>query len=128
MSVIDDLKFDKDGLVPAIVQDSETGEVLMMAYMNREAFELTVRTGRTHFYSRSRKKLWSKGETSGNTQSVVEVCTDCDSDTILIKVLQKGAACHEGYKSCFFKRLEDGAKWKIVGERMFDPEKVYGKK
>ncbi|MBI5118069.1 phosphoribosyl-AMP cyclohydrolase [Candidatus Poribacteria bacterium] len=128
MSAGDAIKFDKSGLVPAIVQDSETGEVLMMAYMNREAFELTARTGRTHFYSRSRRELWSKGETSGNIQSVVEVCADCDNDTILIKVRQKGAACHEGYKSCFFKKLENGSEWKITGERMFDPEEVYGKK
>jgi phosphoribosyl-ATP pyrophosphohydrolase/phosphoribosyl-AMP cyclohydrolase len=128
MSVVDTLKFDKSGLVPAIVQDSETGEVLMMAYMDREAFELTVKSGRTHFYSRSRQKLWAKGETSGNIQSVVEICADCDSDTVLIRVRQNGAACHEGYKSCFFKKLENGSEWKVTGERLFDPEKVYGKK
>lgn len=128
MKILDDIKFDKNGLVPAIVQESETGEVLMMAYMNREAIELTLKTGRTHFYSRSRKRLWSKGETSGNIQSVDELFTDCDRDTILIMVRQKGAACHEGYKSCFYRKLEKGSEWKTIGSPMFDPKKVYGKK
>jgi phosphoribosyl-AMP cyclohydrolase len=128
MKILDDIKFDKNGLVPAIVQESETGEVLMLAYMNREAIELTLRTGRTHFYSRSRKELWTKGEISGNIQSVDEVFTDCDCDTILIRVRQKGAACHEGYRSCFYRKLEDGSAWKIIGSPMFDPKKVYGKK
>ena len=127
MNVLDDLKFDGNGLVPAIVQDSETGEVLMMAYMNREAVMETIRTGRTHFYSRSRKKLWCKGETSGNVQSVEEIRTDCDCDTILVKVRQKGAACHEGYRSCFYRKLENGSSWKIIGSPLFDPEEVYGK-
>jgi len=128
MKALDDLKFDKNGLVPAIVQESNTGEILMLAYMNREALELTLRSGTTHFYSRSRKKLWRKGETSGNTQSVEEIFTDCDCDTVLIKVRQTGAACHEGYRSCFYRRLEKGSGWEIIGARMFDPQKVYGKK
>ena len=128
MNVLDDLNFDGNGLVPAIVQDSETGEVLMMAYMNREAIMETIRTRRTHFYSRSRKKLWCKGETSGNVQSVAEIRTDCDRDTILVKVRQKGGACHEGYRSCFYRKLENGSSWKIIGSPLFDPEKVYGKK
>ncbi len=128
MKALDDLKFDKNGLVPAIVQESDTGEILMLAYMNREALELTLKSGKTHFYSRSRKKLWRKGETSGNVQSVEEILTDCDCDTILIKVKQTGAACHEGYRSCFYRKLEKGSGWKTMATRMFDPEKVYGKK
>ena len=128
MNILDTIKFDTHGLVPAIVQDSETGEVLMMAYMNREALELTVTSGATHFYSRSRKKLWRKGETSGHVQSVEEVRTDCDADVILVKVRQKGAACHEGYRSCFFRKTEDGSAWEITSEPLFDPEKVYGKR
>ncbi len=128
MNILDTIKFDTHGLVPAIVQDSETGEVLMMAYMNREALELTVTSGTTHFYSRSRKKLWRKGETSGHVQSVEEVRTDCDADVILVKVRQKGAACHEGYRSCFFRKTEDGSAWEITSEPLFDPEKVYGKR
>ena len=128
MSILDDIKFDDTGLVPAIVQDSETGDVLMMAYMNREAVSETIRTGKSHFYSRSRKKLWCKGETSGNTQSVVEIRTDCDQDTILVKVRQKGAACHKGYRSCFYRKLENGSSWTITSSPLFDPEEVYGKK
>jgi phosphoribosyl-ATP pyrophosphohydrolase/phosphoribosyl-AMP cyclohydrolase len=128
MKVLDSLKFDRNGLLPAIVQESDTGEVLMMAYMNREALELTLRSGQTHFYSRSRKKLWHKGETSGNVQSVEGVFADCDCDTILIKVKQTGAACHEGYRSCFYRKLGKHSGWEIVGSPMFDPEKIYGKK
>ena len=128
MNILDDLTFDENGLVPAIVQDNETGEVLMMAYMNREAVVETIRTGTSHFYSRSRKKLWRKGETSGNVQAVAEIRIDCDGDTILVKVGQKGAACHKGYRSCFYRKLEDGASWKIMSSRLFDPEEVYGKK
>lgn len=115
------------GLVPAIAQDHQTGEVLMMAWMNREAFEETVRTRRAVYFSRSRNKLWRKGEESGNVQEVKEICIDCDNDTILLKVHQiGGAACHEGYKSCFFRRL-DGEELTVVGERVFDPKQVYKK-
>ena len=128
MKILDTMKFDADGLLPAIVQDSETDEVLMLAYMNREALELTVSSGNTHFYSRSRKKLWRKGETSGHVQIVEDVRTDCDADTILVKVRQEGAACHEGYRSCFFRRTEDGSKWEITDQKLFDPDEVYGKK
>ena len=128
MNVLDDIKFDDNGLVPAIVQDSETDEVLMMAYMNREAVTETIRTGVSHYYSRSRKKLWRKGETSGNVQSVVEIRADCDGDTILVRVRQKGAACHKGYMSCFYRKLENGSSWKITSAPLFDPEEVYGKK
>ena len=128
MKVLDTIKYNADGLVPAIVQESETGEVLMFAYMNREALELTIRTGKGHYYSRSRKKLWLKGETSGNVQAIEDVRTDCDADTILVKVRQKGAACHKGYRSCFFRKTDDGSEWETTGEPLFDPEKVYGKK
>ena len=122
------LDFDKaGGLVPAIAQDADTGEVLMLAWMNREAFEETVRTRRAVYFSRSRNKLWRKGEESGNVQELVDVFVDCDADTVLLKVRQVGgAACHEGYKSCFFRRL-DGDELTVVGERVFDPKKVYGR-
>jgi len=122
------LDFDKaGGLVPAIAQDADTGEVLMLAWMNREAFDETVRTRRGVYFSRSRNKLWRKGEESGNVQEVVGIYIDCDADTVLLKVKQiGGAACHEGYKSCFFRRLDDN-ELVIVGERIFDPKKVYGK-
>jgi phosphoribosyl-AMP cyclohydrolase len=122
------LDFDKaGGLVPAIAQDADTGEVLMLAWMNREAFEETVRTNRAVYFSRSRNKLWRKGEESGNVQEVVGVFVDCDADTVLLKVRQiGGAACHEGYKSCFFRKLESG-ELHVIGERIFDPQKVYGK-
>lgn len=123
------IDFDKSGgLVPAIAQDAATGEVLMLAWMNRDAYEETVRTGRAVYFSRSRNKLWRKGEESGNVQEVREICIDCDADTILLKVNQiGGAACHEGYKSCFFRRV-DQDKITVVGERVFDPKQVYGKK
>src|SRR5262249_54002836 len=122
------IDFDKSGgLVPAIAQDADTGEVLMLAWMNREAFEETVRTRRAVYFSRSRNKLWRKGEESGNVQEVREIAIDCDADTILLKVHQiGGAACHEGYKSCFFRKLE-GDKLQVVGERVFDPKQVYKK-
>jgi phosphoribosyl-AMP cyclohydrolase len=117
----------KDGLVPAIAQDADTGVVLMMAWMNREAFEETLRTGRAVYFSRSRNKLWRKGEESGNVQEVRQVYVDCDNDTILLKVHQiGGAACHEGYQSCFFRRVE-GKELKVVAERVFDPKQVYQK-
>ena len=128
MKILDDIKFDQNGLVPAVVQDAETGDVLMFAYMNREALELTVSSGKAHYYSRSRKKLWLKGETSGHVQSVEEVRADCDADTILVKVRQKGAACHEGYRSCFFRKTENGSEWEVIGSPLFDPEEIYGKK
>ena len=117
-----------DGLIPAIAQDAATGDVLMMAYMNAESYAETLRTGRAVYYSRSRKKLWRKGEESGNVQLVTSVFLDCDADTILLKVDQLGgAACHEGYKSCFFREVTASG-LKVVGERVFDPAAVYGKK
>src|SRR5436309_1183904 len=120
--------FDKGGgLVPVIAQDAVTGQVLMLAWMNREAFDETVRTGRAVYFSRSRDRLWRKGEESGHVQQVREILIDCDADTILLKVEQVGgAACHEGYRSCFFRRLE-GDQVRVIGERVFDPKTVYGK-
>lgn len=121
------IDFDKaGGLIPAIAQDADTGEVLMLAWMNREAYEETVRSGRAVYFSRSRKKLWRKGEESGHIQEVIGIFIDCDADTLLLKVRQVGgAACHEGYKSCFFRKLDDG-ELTIVGNRIFDPKSVYG--
>lgn len=117
-----------NGLLPVIAQDADTGDVLMLAYMNAEAWERTRTTGVATYFSRSRNKLWLKGETSGHTQEVVEIRIDCDLDTILLKVRQRGgAACHEGYRSCFFRRLSDGD-WRVDGERVFDPTAVYGDK
>lgn len=113
-----------DGLLPAIAQDAETGEVLMLAYMNAEAFEETVRTGRAVYWSRSRGRLWRKGEESGHVQQVKRIQVDCDADTILLQVTQRGAACHEGYRSCFFREITQGGV-KIVGERLVDPKEVY---
>jgi phosphoribosyl-AMP cyclohydrolase len=123
------IDFDKHGgLIPAIAQDADSGQVLMLAWMNREAFEETVRTRRACYFSRSRKKLWRKGEESGHVQEVREVCIDCDADTILLKVKQIGdAACHEGFVSCFFRKVE-GDELTVIGERIFDPKEVYGKK
>jgi phosphoribosyl-AMP cyclohydrolase len=115
------------GLVPAIAQDAATGQVLMMAWMNQESFDETVRTGRAVYWSRSRGKIWRKGEESGHAQEVHEILVDCDADTILLKVNQiGGAACHEGYASCFFRKLEDG-ELKIIATRLFDPQQVYQK-
>jgi phosphoribosyl-AMP cyclohydrolase len=122
------IDFDKTGgLVPAIAQDADTGQVLMLAWMNREAYEETLRTGRACYFSRSRGRLWRKGEESGHVQEVREVFIDCDADTILLKVRQVGdAACHEGYRSCFFRQVE-GEAVRVVGERVFDPRQVYKK-
>ena len=115
------------GLLPAIAQDAETGEVLMMAYMNQESYDETVATGRAVYFSRSRNKLWRKGEESGNVQHVREVYIDCDADTILLKVEQTGgAACHAGYKSCFYRQVTPKG-LRVVGSRVFDPDEVYKK-
>ncbi len=127
MSALDELKYDANGLIPTIVQDDETGEVLMMAYMNNASLARTIETGKTHFWSRSRQKYWMKGESSGHVQEVVAIFTDCDADTVLIRARQHGAACHEGYHNCFYRKLEGDA-WTVVAEKMFDPEQVYGKK
>jgi len=116
-----------DGLITVVVQDDETSEVLMLAYADRVALEKTLETGLAHYYSTSRKKLWLKGESSGNTQSVKKVMVDCDGDAVIYSVEQKTAACHKGYRSCFYKKVE-GDELVTVGERLFDPEEVYGKK
>jgi len=120
------LKFNEQGLIPAIIQDYKTGEVLMMAYMNEDALRRTVKTGKVHFYSRSRKKLWLKGETSGHLQLVKEIRFDCDEDALLIKVRQLGGACHTGYRSCFYRKIE-GKSVKVVGKKVFEPKDVYAK-
>jgi len=122
------IDFDKSGgLVPAVAQDAATGAVLMLAWMNREAYEETLRTGRACYFSRSRGRLWRKGEESGHVQEVKEVFVDCDADTVLLKVNQiGGAACHEGYKSCFFRKVE-GAELHVIAEKIFDPKAVYKK-
>jgi phosphoribosyl-AMP cyclohydrolase len=125
---LDGLKLDADGLIPAIIQDAHTKQVLMMAWMNREALSKTVETGKTHFYSRSRRKLWLKGESSGHVQTVHSIAKDCDQDVLLIEVDQVGAACHEGFASCFFRTLDrHSGQWETQGERVFDPAKVYQK-
>ena len=115
------------GLLPAIAQDWKTGDVLMLAYINEEAWNETLKTGTATYWTRSRQKLWRKGEESGNVQKVKEIYVDCDEDTVIFKVEQiGGAACHEGYPSCFFRKYENG-ELKVVGERVFDPAKVYKK-
>ena len=115
----DQLKFNPDGLIPAIIQEQTTGRVLMMAWMNRASLEKTIETGQTNFWSRSRRKFWRKGETSGHTQTVKDIACDCDGDTLLIQVEQIGAACHEGYKSCFFRSVEDrGGSFRVTEQRL----------
>lgn len=124
-----DLDFEKGGgLIPAIVQDEATGEVLMVAYINRDAMEKTMESGRMHYFSRSRNKIWMKGETSGHIQEVKQVLVDCDEDALLFKVHQVGgAACHTGFNSCFYRRIEnDGTATTIKSEKVFDPQEVYG--
>jgi len=113
-----------NGFIPAIVQDYITGEVLMLAYMNREAWLKTQETGKATYWSRSRNSLWIKGETSGHYQVVKEIRIDCDADAVLLKVQQTGAACHTGYRSCFYRKITDGA-FEIIGERLVNPEDVY---
>jgi phosphoribosyl-AMP cyclohydrolase len=122
------LNFDKlGGLVPVVAQDHQTGEVLMLAFMNEEAWQATLETGRATYYSRSRKSLWVKGETSGNVQRVLEIRIDCDDDAVLLKIEQAGGAtCHTGHRSCFHKKLVDEAV-QIIGEPVFDPKEVYRK-
>ncbi|QDU38166.1 phosphoribosyl-AMP cyclohydrolase [Maioricimonas rarisocia] len=122
--------FDKHELIPVIAQDEASGDVLMLAYMNRDAYAETLRTGRVCYYSRSRQKLWRKGEESGNVQELKSLYFDCDADTLLVKVNQiGGAACHEGYRSCFFREVDpQSEEVRVVGERVFDPAEVYKKK
>lgn len=121
------IKYDADGLVPVIAQDHKDGTILMMAYMNKESLGLTLESGRAVYWSRSRKKLWRKGEESGNVQMVKGLYKDCDGDTLLIKVEQiGGAACHTGHRSCFFSE-RDGRSWKVISTPLFDPSAVYKK-
>lgn len=123
---ISQLKFDEQGLIPAIAQDAENGEVLMMAWMNREALQKTLSTGIVHYWSRSRQKLWLKGESSGHVQKVKEIRFDCDGDVLLIKVEQKGGACHLGYRTCFFRKVsEKGQKIDVVEKKVFEPGEIY---
>ncbi|NLF93311.1 MAG: phosphoribosyl-AMP cyclohydrolase [Oligosphaeraceae bacterium] len=123
-----DFSKSQDGLIPAIAQDWQTGEVLMLAYINQEAWQKTLATGIATYWTRSRKKLWIKGESSGNIQRVKEILVDCDLDTVIFKIEQVGgAACHEGYRSCFFRRLEADGTLSVLGERVFDPKDVYQK-
>ena len=123
-----ELDFEKTGgLIPAIAQDAATGEILMLAYINREAWEKTLETGDAHYWSRSRQELWHKGGTSGNVQKIKDILVDCDDDTVVYKVEQiGGAACHTGMRTCFYRRLVDG-ELVTEGEPVFDPKKVYGK-
>lgn len=125
---LNDVKWDENGLVPAIAQDAATGEVLMFAFMNREALEKTAATGQAIYWSRSRRKLWHKGEESGHFQKVVEIRTDCDNDVVLLRIEQVGGiACHTGRRSCFFNKLErDG--WRDVEPVLKDPDAIYGRK
>jgi phosphoribosyl-AMP cyclohydrolase len=125
-----ELDFDKlGGLIPAIIQDSATGEVLMLGFMNRAALEQTLRAGKVTFYSRSRQKLWTKGETSGHFLRLVELRVDCDADAVLARVELLGpGACHEGYRSCFFRQLAAAGEERIVAERSYDPAETYGGK
>jgi phosphoribosyl-AMP cyclohydrolase len=129
MSFYDQLKFSADGLIPAIIQDSASKRVLMMAWMNRASLEKTLATGKTHFWSRSRQKFWMKGETSGHVQVVRDISFDCDGDTLLIQVDQIGAACHEGFRSCFYRSVEpNGESFKRTEAQLETPEEIYGKR
>ena len=122
------LRWNGDGLIPAIVQDAETGEVLMMAWMDEAAVRATRSTGQTHFYSRSRQAAWHKGGTSGHVQDVVSIHVDCDADVLLIRARQVGGACHEGYRTCFWRRVDEAGEWQIAAEPVFAAESVYGSK
>lgn len=124
---VDDVRFDDQGLVPAVICDHETNEVLMLGYMNAEALRQTVETGQVTFFSRSRQTLWVKGETSGHVQEVRWIRLDCDGDALLVGVEQVVAACHLGYWSCFFRELRNGA-WEVIAERVFDPDETYKSK
>lgn len=121
------LKYDAAGLIPAVIVDANTKVVLMVAYMNEASLLDTIKTGKTHFWSRSRQKYWMKGESSGHTQDVQAIYTDCDKDTIVIEAIQHGAACHDGYYSCFYRKLNPAGEWDIIAKPLFDPKQVYKK-
>jgi phosphoribosyl-AMP cyclohydrolase len=127
MKIVDELKYDTAGLIPAVVQEHGSGRVLMVAWMNKESLRRTLELGEMVYWSRSRKEFWHKGATSGHTQQVKDVAFDCDKDCLLFQVEQKGAACHDGFKSCFYRSVVDG-EVKVTEPRLVDPEKVYGKK
>ena len=126
MDILDKIKYDANGLVAAVMQDYENGEVLMVAYMNSESLKTTLETGKAHFWSRSRQKFWMKGESSGHTQEIKEVFIDCDGDCILFKIKQNVAACHTGFRSCFYRKW-DGEKLIETGEKLFNEDDVYKK-
>ncbi len=128
MSFYDKLKFNSEGLIPAIVQDVVSKRVLMMAWMNRGSIEKTLATGRTHFWSRSRQKYWMKGEESGNVQLVKDLAFDCDGDTLLVQVEQTGPACHEGYRSCFFRSVREGGSDAVTEPQLATRDQIYKKK
>ena len=126
MEIIDQLKFDEKGLITAVVQDIDTNQILMVAYMNRDAVKKTIISNLACFWSRSRQEFWIKGQTSGHTQTVKSVSVDCDGDALLVKVEQKGGACHMGYQSCFFREISMiGEETKIVSQKVFEPNQVY---
>lgn len=128
-NIADNLKWNADGLIPVIVQEHRDGRVLMLAWMNRASLEKTMASGQTWFWSRSRQKFWMKGESSGHVQVVKDIAFDCDGDTLLIRVEQTGPACHEGYRSCFFRSLgTDGTRWRTTEPQLVPSEKIYGKK
>ena len=120
------IRYNDQGLVPAIVQDADTGQVLMMGWMNDQALKQTLSTGKATFYSRSRNKIWVKGETSGHTQQVVEARVDCDQDTVLLRCKPMGPCCHVGYQTCFYRAHEAGDSLRTVEEKVFEPKSVYG--
>ena len=127
MNFFEKLKFNDDGLIPAIIQEEETGRVLMMAWMNESSLKTTIEKGKTHFWSRSRQKYWMKGESSGHTQQVKSIAFDCDGDTLLIQVSQVEAACHEGYQSCFFRTINEAGEFDISENRLVNPDEIYSK-
>ncbi len=127
MNFLKKLKFNEDELIPAIIQEEGTGRVIMMAWMNESSLKTTIEKGKTHFWSRSRQKYWMKGESSGHTQQVKSIAFDCDGDTLLIQVSQVGAACHEGYQSCFFRTINDAGDFDVSENRLVNPNEIYNK-
>ena len=127
MNFFEKLKYNDDGLIPAIIQEEGTGRVLMMAWMNESSLKTTIEMGKTHFWSRSRQKYWMKGESSGHTQQVKNIAFDCDGDTLLIQVSQVEAACHEGYQSCFFRTINDDGEFVVFENRLVNPNEIYSK-
>lgn len=125
MTFSETLKYDASGLIPAVIQDADSNQVLMVGYMNREAVDRTLETGRVTYWSRSRRKFWMKGETSGHFQHLVEIRTDCDQDCLLVRVRQEGVACHDGYRSCFYRAVQEDGELEVVEPRLIDPRKVY---